>query len=170
MRERLFAFQRWPAFERSVISGFEVGVIGSDAKERIKVESQVGLVFEKNPDCTSVMERRDFDSFNDLAPDDREGVWFAPLAGTCRLRVSQFRLLTGELVRAAFVLITRRSPTPVVAYARLGDNKKRAKSPVTARKSIAETSMCVKYILAPCHPENKGLIVRHPGVSRHAAS
>ena len=84
----LFAAQRWPAFDAFVVVSFPIGKIGSDAKERLNIESEIGSVFEKNPDCAVVVHCRDFDSFHDLAPDNSERVWFASLAGTCTLRVS----------------------------------------------------------------------------------
>jgi len=89
----LFAVQRWPAFDAFVVVSFPVGKIGRDAKERFNIETDIGSVFEHNPDCAVIVQSRNFDSFNDLATDNSKGVWFASLAGTCRLRGSQCRLL-----------------------------------------------------------------------------
>lgn len=107
MPKELFAAQRWPAFKRLVVVSFPVRKIGSDLKERVKIESQIGSVFEENPDFAGFAASRDFDSLHDLASYHGERV---PLASFGTLRVSQFRLLLGELVRAASVPQTRRSP------------------------------------------------------------
>ena len=46
----LFGTERWPAFERFVVVSFPVGKIWSDAKERFNIETEIGSVFEHNPD------------------------------------------------------------------------------------------------------------------------
>jgi hypothetical protein len=81
----LFGTERWPAFDAFVVVSFPIGKIGSDPKERLNVEPEIGSVFEKNPDCAVVVHGRNFDSFNDLATDNGKGVWFASLAGTYTL-------------------------------------------------------------------------------------
>jgi hypothetical protein len=114
MKSWLFAAQRWPAFEGFVVVSFPVGVIGSDPKERFNIESEIGSVFEKNPDCAAVIHGRNFDSFNDLAPDNSERVWFASLGGTCsNLGLSHIACLVGDRVRAAFVRKHGRVPIPL---------------------------------------------------------
>ena len=80
----LFGTQRWPAFDAFVVVSFPVGVIGRDAKERLHIEPEIGSVFEENPDCAVVIHSRNFDSFNDLATDNSERVWFASLRGNLR--------------------------------------------------------------------------------------
>jgi hypothetical protein len=95
----LFAVHGWPAFESFVIVSFPVGKIGRDAKERFNIECEIGSIFEHNPDCAVIVHGGNFDSFNDLATDNRERVWFASLAGTCNLALSHCRLLSGALVR-----------------------------------------------------------------------
>jgi hypothetical protein len=46
----LFAVQRWPAFDAFVVVSFPVGKIRSDPKERFNIETEIGSVFEHNPD------------------------------------------------------------------------------------------------------------------------
>jgi hypothetical protein len=89
----LFAAQRWPAFDAFVVVSFPIGKIGSDAKERFNIECEIRSVFEHNPDYVVVVHCRDFDSLNDFATDNSERVWFASLAGTGMLTLSQLRLL-----------------------------------------------------------------------------
>jgi hypothetical protein len=93
LEKLLLGTQRWPAFDAFVVVSFPVGKIRSDAKKRLNIEPEIGSIFEKNPDGAIVVHGRDFDSFNDLATDNSERVWFASLAGTCRLTLSQLRLL-----------------------------------------------------------------------------
>ena len=115
LEKLLLGTQRWPAFDAFVVVSFPVGKIGRDAKERLNIESEIGSVFEKNPDCAVVVHGRNFDPFNDLAMDNSERVWFASLAGTCTLSGSHIACLVGDRVRAALVSKARTRPDSLLA-------------------------------------------------------
>lgn len=55
LEKLLFRAERFPAFERFVVVSFPVGQIGSDAKERLHIESEIGSVFEHNPNGAIVV-------------------------------------------------------------------------------------------------------------------
>ena len=109
-RVRLFAAHGWPAFKRFVVGSFQSDKSGVILRNGSRSNPRYVLCFKRIPISAGFAASRDFNPLDHFSPDNSERIWFAPLFGTCTLRVAMSPLIQVILVRAANVCGNGRGP------------------------------------------------------------
>jgi hypothetical protein len=143
------AVNRSPSFERFVIFGFPIRQLWENCNVRLHIEAEIRPVLEHDADGVSALRRHEFDAFNDLAFDFREGGSFASLARTCNFIVSHCRLsLEGALVRTRSVLDT--SGASVLLYRGVSEGEQ-AKSDLPNNSAACPIKQLSRVVIGQSH-------------------
>jgi len=109
------AENRTPTFQQSVIPGLPVRQYRRDPEARLKTESERSFVLKSDINDAVFRGERQFHGSNDLAFGLRELENFPYSAGAGNFIGSHVASYTGDLVRAAFVLLHGCGPLTFIA-------------------------------------------------------